>query len=110
MRAAVVAARRQLGRDRFSVLRTGWPDLIAFRNNRNYYFIECKRIDEKSNRVDEILKPEQNEMRRILERLGRTKMRYEIWFFESKPGSTRLVEKAFCHGNDLVPYWPGPRD
>jgi len=96
--------KKELG-SKYRTLHQGWPDVVAFRKDTGtFYFVECKRISEKRDAVDKILRPEQNEVRRMLRRIIK-KMKYDIWFFEDKPGSTRIVEKAFTEGNKLETYW-----
>ncbi len=102
--AAEKEFKRFHGKD-YVTYRSGWPDFIAInRKTGTFYFVECKREDEIRDRVDKILTLEQNEVRKILEKISKKKFRYEIWFFENKKGSKRIVKKAFCDGNKLVFY------
>lgn len=81
----------------------GWPDFIALnRKTGTFLFIECKRENEIKDKVNKILSYEQDKVRKILERIGKKKFRYEIWFFENKRGSKKIVKKAFCDENNLV--------
>lgn len=81
----------------------GWPDFIAFnKETGNFYFVECKREDEIDNKVNKILSYEQNQVRKILERICKKRFRYEIWFFGKKKGSRKIVRKAFCDKDNLV--------
>ena len=82
----------------------GWPDFIAFNKRGNFYFVECKVINEFRDNVSDVLGYEQNKVRKILEKISKKKFHYEIWFFENKKGSKGIVKKAFCDGNKLVPY------
>lgn len=89
----------------YEVYHSGWPDLIAFnRKTGTFYFVECKRENEIKPDVSEMLRGDQDKLRKILERVGKKKSRYEIWFFENKKGSTKIVKRGFCDGNKLHFY------
>lgn len=103
-KAAEKNFRKKYGKD-WATYSRGWPDFIAFnKKTGDFCFVECKRKNEIRDRADKILKDEQNKIKRILEKIVKKRLRYEIWFFENKKGSKKIVKKAFCDINKLHFY------
>ena len=83
----------------------GWPDFVAYNKlSGEYRFIELKRENQIREKIEWILTEQQNKVRKILEKISGNKSCYEIWFFENKKGSEKIVKKAVCKGNKLEFY------
>ena len=91
-----------LGKD-YEVLSKGYPDITAFNmKTGTFYFVELKRESE----IGKPLRPEQEKMKRILDRIS-GKKKYEVWYFSDKPGEKdKILVKCFYSGNKIVPIYP----
>jgi len=84
----------------YEVYSKGWPDLLGFnRKTGTFYFIECKRIDQAADPLTE----DQQKVRKILKKIGKIE-NYDVWFFDNKVGSTKIIARAFYSGDKLHPY------
>jgi hypothetical protein len=94
-----------LGRD-FHYLSKGYPDVTAFNpKTGTFYFVECKSEKE----MGKPLSPEQEKMKRILNRICKKGNNYEVWYFSDKKGEKdKILVKCFCFGKRQEPYYPKP--
>jgi len=101
-RKRIEAAKRsfRLLYEGYEVHSRGWPDLLGFnRKTGTFYFIECKRIDEAADPLTE----DQQKVRKILKKIGKVE-NYDVWFFDKKKGSTKIIARAFYSRDRLHPY------
>ena len=97
---------QMLGKD-YEILSKGYPDITAFNSKtKTFYFVELKHESE----IGKPLRPEQEKMKRILDRITRKK-KYEVWYFSDKPGEKdRILVKCFYSENKIKPIYPEDLD
>jgi len=102
IKIAKAEIKKRYGND-YEVLSTGYPDITVFNaKTGTFYFVELKSEKE----IGKPLRPEQEKMKKILERATK-KSNYEVWYFSDKKGEKdKILVKCLYIGKRLVPYYP----